>query len=229
MPYTYDYPRPMVTVDIFLTRFNMDHLELVLIKRKNDPFKGQWALPGGYVEIDEPLKSSAKRELFEETGIENIPLYRLNVFGDPGRDPRGRTITIVYFGVIPYEVSDVLKAGDDAAESQWFGLDNLPEFAFDHDQIVETCHKRFQSNLLHKFWFLLFLENEFNAEQILELFENISELKFPIDKIHNILFNLPFISQTKRKHTFLKNISNNDILKLNDDVITNVWRNILSN
>ena len=229
MPYTYDHPRPMVTVDIFLTRFNMDHLELLLIKRKNDPFKGQWALPGGYVEIDEPLEIAAKRELFEETGIENIPLYKLNVFGEPGRDPRGRTITVVYFGVIPYEISDVLKAGDDAVESQWFSLNNLPDLAFDHDHIIEACHKRLQSNLLHKFWFLLFLDNEFNAEQILELFENISELKFPVDKIHNILFNLPFISQTKRKHTFLKKISNNDILTLNNNVITNIWQNILSN
>ena len=229
MPHLYDYPRPMLTVDIFLLRLNHTHLELLLIQRKNEPFRGKWALSGGFVEIDEPTESAAKREFSEETGLENIDLVKMDVFGDPGRDPRGRTITIVYFGVIPFEVSDVQKAGDDAAESQWFHLNNLPELAFDHDHIVEVCHKRFQSNLLHKFWFLLFLKNEFTTKQILELLNNISELKFPVDKIDNILFNLPLVSQTKGKHTFLKKIPNNDILKLNDEVITNIWQNILTN
>lgn len=229
MPYTYDYPRPMLTVDIFLLRLKHDRLEVLLIQRKNDPFKGRWALPGGYVEIEEPLEAAAKRELSEETGIKDIPLRKINVFGEPGRDPRGRTITIVYLGVVPLEFRERAKAGDDAIASQWYHINNLPDLAFDHTRIVTACYDNFRNNFLRKFWFLLFLENEFASELIRLLFSNVLELKLPIAEIQNILFNLPFVGQTKNKQTFLKNISNNDIIKLNDSVITDIWQNILTN
>lgn len=228
MPH-YDYPRPMLTVDIFLLRLKDNHLEVLLIQRKNDPFKNKWALPGGYVEIEEPIESAAKRELLEETGIENIDLVKMDVFGEPGRDPRGRTITIVYFGVIPFEVSNELKPGDDAAESRWYSLSNLPELAFDHNHIVEVCHKKFQNNLLQKFWFLLFLDKEFSAEEILQLANNISEPKLPVAKIQDILFNLPFVKKVKDKQTFFKEISNDDLLKLDESKLINICQNILKN
>jgi 8-oxo-dGTP diphosphatase len=126
-------------------------------------------------------------------------------------------------------MSDESKAGDDAAESQWYSLNNLPDLAFDHDHIVEACYKKFQSNLLQKFWFLLFLNNEFSAEEIFQLLNNISELKFPVAKIQNILFNLPFIKKVNNKLTFLKIISNDDILKLDESKLINIWQNILKN
>jgi 8-oxo-dGTP diphosphatase len=133
--YTYHYPKPSVTTDCILLKKNT-HTEILLIKRKHDPFIGKWALPGGFVEIDEDLKEGAKRELIEETGIENIQLTQFKTYGKPGRDPRGRTISVVYSGYVEEQKNDI-KAGDDAAEVSWFDLGKLPALAFDHKFILE--------------------------------------------------------------------------------------------
>lgn len=219
MSYTYTHPRPMITVDIFLLRLNHDHFEVLLIQRKNDPFKDKWALPGGYVEIDEPLKAAARRELLEETGLKNIPLYKLDVFGDPGRDPRGRTITVVYFGAVP-ELKKPVKAGDDAVQAQWFSLNHLPDLAFDHNRILRACYEKFKGNLLLRSWLFLFLDEEFSVKEM------HSRLKLPENKIEAILLNFPFLKQEK-KYVLKKEISNEDLLKLSDADIAAIWRNIL--
>jgi 8-oxo-dGTP diphosphatase len=137
--YTYDYPRPAVTVDVVvLTRG--DNPRVLLIRRKHDPFAGKWALPGGFVEIDEPLEAAARRELEEETGVPAETLEQLHTFGDPGRDPRGRTITVVYLTRV--DAAKVQpRAGDDAAEIGWHSLRQLPPLAFDHEQIL-ACARR---------------------------------------------------------------------------------------
>lgn len=132
MAYTYDYPMPAVTVDIIVLKKSG---QLLLIKRKNDPFKDKWAFPGGYVEKDEPLICAAMRELKEETGIDNSNLIQFEAVGDPGRDPRGWTITVVYYLTVDEDV--VGKAGDDAADVRWFSVNELPEAAFDHKEIFE--------------------------------------------------------------------------------------------
>ena len=111
----------------------------VLVKRKNDPFKDLWALPGGCVEQDEELAEAAKRELQEETGLIVEKNEQIGTFGKPGRDPRGRTISIVYLSLIHGE--EQLHADDDAAEAEWFEIDNLPELAFDHAEIVKTAYQ----------------------------------------------------------------------------------------
>jgi 8-oxo-dGTP diphosphatase len=219
----------MVTIDISLLRLNYDQLEVLLIQRKNDPFQNKWALPGGFVDIDEPLEVAAKRELLEETGLDNIPLCKIDIFGDPGRDPRGRTITILYLGVLPPGSSKPEKAGDDAADAKWFALDKLPELAFDHRRIVEVCYEKFRSNMLLKFWFLLFVENEFNINQIIYLLDSISELKLSVAKLRHILFNLPFARPANGKETFFKDISNTEILNLDDSELTRIWQNMLTN
>src|SRR4051794_30625140 len=116
--YCYDYPMPAVTVDIILvTREPRPHV--LLIKRKADPFAGRWAFPGGFIEMDETLEGSARRELREETGVEAADLVQLHAFGDPGRDPRGRTISVAYLARVHREQVHP-KAGDDAAEAGWF-------------------------------------------------------------------------------------------------------------
>ena len=132
MPYTYDFPRALVTVDCLVIN---SQNQVLLIKRLNDPFKDSWALPGGFIEMDETLIDSAYRELNEETGIKNIDLIELATYGSPGRDPRGRTITILFGGI--FNNSDKVIAGDDAKEANWFALDELPKLAFDHKQIIE--------------------------------------------------------------------------------------------
>ena len=136
--YVYDWPRPMVTVDAAVFAWVAGRARLLLVQRKHDPYQGFWALPGGFVEIDEDLPDAAARELAEETGLKGVPLEQLHTFGRPGRDPRGRTISIVYFGIAGHDPQEA-KAADDAADVQWFDIDNLPQMAFDHDAIARCA------------------------------------------------------------------------------------------
>lgn len=138
--FTCDYPRPAVTVDVvILTRETKPRV--LLIRRKHQPFAGCWALPGGFVDMDESLEDAARRELLEETGVQAAHLEQLHTFGDPGRDPRGRTITIVYLArVNPAAVHP--RPADDAAETGWFSLRKPPPLAFDHAQILSLVRQR---------------------------------------------------------------------------------------
>jgi 8-oxo-dGTP diphosphatase len=136
--YCYDYPMPAVTTDCIVIK-NTTPSKVLLIKRKYDPYEGKWALPGGFVEIDEELDAGAHRELEEETGLQNIALTQFKTFGKPGRDPRGRTISVVYFGYA--ESQATVKAGDDAHQTGWFDIHQLPPLAFDHDLIIEEFLK----------------------------------------------------------------------------------------
>ncbi len=151
MPYTYQYPRPMVTVDIFLLRFE-EALQLLLIQRKNAPFAGFWALPGGFLDENESPESAAERELAEETGLSMPGLVQLQSFGDPGRDPRGHTVTIVFGGFVSPGCELNPAAGDDAKSLGWFPMDNLPKLAFDHEKIIATCLRKVENHTLLKFW-----------------------------------------------------------------------------
>ena len=121
MIYTYAYPRPSVTVDVIILKDFLSKPQLLLIKRKQEPFKNKWALPGGFVDIDEEIEDAAYREL--------------KTFGKIGRDPRGRTISVVYFGILENS-SQEIKAGDDAKDFNWFDIVDLPELAFDHGEII---------------------------------------------------------------------------------------------
>ena len=138
--YTYDYPRPAVTVDVVIvTRERRPRV--LLVRRKHEPFAGMWAIPGGFVDMDEPLEAAAKRELREETGVEAGRLEQLHTFGDPGRDPRGRTISVVYLARV--DAGRVRpEAADDAAEVGWHSLSRLPPLAFDHEQILACARRR---------------------------------------------------------------------------------------
>ncbi len=132
--YTYDYPRPALTADIAVLRLD-EAPEILLIQRRNPPFSQMWALPGGFMEIEETLEEASRRELLEETGIKAGDLIRFDSYDKPGRDPRGRTITQV-FVMIWKEEMGIPLAGSDAASLQWFGLTELPQLAFDHASIV---------------------------------------------------------------------------------------------
>jgi 8-oxo-dGTP diphosphatase len=134
--YVYDWPRPMVTVDAAVFALFGKKAKLLLINRGNEPFKGKWALPGGFIDIDEELKDAAVRELKEETGLSNVPLEQMHTFGRCGRDPRGRQITIVFMGVLEKRPPKI-KGGDDAAKAKWFDIEKLPKnMAFDHDEVI---------------------------------------------------------------------------------------------
>jgi len=137
MAYTYKYPRMLVTVDIIVFLNN----NILLIQRKNEPFKGFYALPGGFVEMNETLKEAASRELFEETGLKGIELTQLSAFDKVDRDPRDRNISIVFYGFTTNENSSIL-GGDDAENAQWISIDNLPKLAFDHNEIIEYSKRK---------------------------------------------------------------------------------------
>lgn len=133
----------MVAVDAVVLRVRERVLEVLFVRRKNAPYKGAWALPGGFIEMKESLEASARRELREETGLKNISyLTQLYAYGDPGRDPRGRVVTVAFIGIVPAEDSDV-KGADDAAEAAWFPVEQTPaRLAFDHATILGDALRR---------------------------------------------------------------------------------------
>jgi len=141
MPYTYAYPRPALTVDAVVFRKNAEQLEVLLIQRKHYPYVGMWALPGGFVEMEETVEKAVVRELQEETNIIVEGLKQLHTFSELGRDPRGRTVSVTFYGITSYKNSEV-KGGDDAVDARWFPLNNLPELAFDHIEAVDMAIKR---------------------------------------------------------------------------------------
>jgi len=137
--YVYEWPRPMVTVDAAVFGLFDGRARLLLVRRGRDPFEGQWAIPGGFVEMAEELEDAVARELAEETGLTNVPLEQMRAFGTVGRDPRGRQITIVFMGIVG-EGQTVVRGGDDAAEARWFDIEALPaNMAFDHDAIARVA------------------------------------------------------------------------------------------
>jgi 8-oxo-dGTP diphosphatase len=136
MPYLYDYPRPALTADIIV--FSASGNEILLIMRDKPPFEGMWALPGGYVDIDEDIESAAKRELKEETNLEVDELIQFRTYGKPGRDPRGRTVTVVFIGHVQKDRPG-MTADSDARCVAWFKTDQLPDLAFDHREIIRDA------------------------------------------------------------------------------------------
>nr|WP_297306831.1 NUDIX hydrolase [uncultured Flavobacterium sp.] len=130
-----------VTVDILISKANFDKTEILLIKRKNEPYKDFWALPGGFVDEDEDLETAAKRELFEETTIRIDSLKQIGAYGTPNRDPRSHVVSIAFFGEV--ESRTEAKAADDAKEAKWFDISNLPPTAFDHSEIIKDGLQKF--------------------------------------------------------------------------------------
>jgi len=148
--YVYEWPRPMVTVDAAVFSFRDGKARLLLINRKHEPYQGQWAIPGGFIEMDEELEDAAARELAEETGLTGIPLEQMRTFGTVGRDPRGRQITIVFMGIAGEEQTDV-RAADDAAQVRWFDIDRLPaNMAFDHHAVAQVAISKLKAKKAYR-------------------------------------------------------------------------------
>jgi 8-oxo-dGTP diphosphatase len=138
MSYTYDFPRPSVTVDAVVFGYEESELRVLLIERGEDPFLGAWALPGGFIGVDEDLGDAAQRELEEETGVKPLVLEQLGAFGTPGRDPRGHTVTVAFVALV--KLGDhAVRAATDAADARWYPANNPPDLAFDHREILEAA------------------------------------------------------------------------------------------
>lgn len=167
----------LVTVDIVVFTIRKGDLCVMLIKRLAEPFAGQFAIPGGFVLPDESLGEAAARELEEETGYRAKYLEQLYTFGEPDRDPRGRVITVAFFALVAED--QVLTAGSDAGEVQWFSIANLPPLAFDHSQILEVAHERLKAKLEYSAVGFSFLPTEFSLTDLQAVHESI--LGHPID------------------------------------------------
>ena len=135
MSYTYEYERASNSADIAVFRKNDNQTEILLIRRKNEPYQGMWALPGGFMEMNEPLEVTAIRELEEETGLKGISLEQYRTFSQVNRDPRTRVITTVFYGFADFGNSHA-AGGDDAEEARWFNVEELPALGFDHQDII---------------------------------------------------------------------------------------------
>ncbi len=143
--YTYDYPRPALTVDCVIFRVREERLELLLIRRASPPCEGRWALPGGFVEEDETVEQAAARELLEETGLSGFYLEQLYTMSRPDRDPRGRVISVAHMALVPG--NDAPVAGSDASDARWMPVDEARELAFDHDEILARALSRLRAKI----------------------------------------------------------------------------------
>jgi len=172
MAYTYPYPHPAVATDMVIFTIHNQQLELLLIRRADEPYSNGWALPGGFVEIEEDLEACALRELEEETGITGVYLEQLYTFGSPNRDPRERVISVAYYALVPPDRINI-RAASDAREVAWFEVRKLPELAFDHAEIVAMAHQRLAAKLNYSTIALQFMPVNFTLSELQQVYETI--------------------------------------------------------
>ena len=174
LKYHYKYPHPSVTTDCVVFGYDGLRLHVLLIERGADPFKGHWAFPGGFLNIDESAQQGAKRELFEETGLRDAHIHQFHTFSAVNRDPRERVISIAYYALV--RISEV-KGGDDAAKAQWFPLDSVPPLAFDHDMMLRMAIKELRRQIHFEPIGLELLPEKFTMTQLRHLYEAILNKK----------------------------------------------------
>jgi len=179
MNYTYDYPHPAVTTDIVIFTIRQDELKILLIKRALQPHKGEWALPGGFIMLEESLEEGARRELEEETGVKDVYLEQLYTFGQPDRDPRERVITVAFYALIPSDEIEI-TAATDAEGVSWFGMKEVPELAFDHENILSMANERLTAKLTYSTIAFQFMPSQFTLSELQHVYEII--LREPLDK-----------------------------------------------
>lgn len=194
--YCYDYPRPAVTVDIVVCQWQQGRIRVLLIQRAQDPFAGQWALPGGFVDMDEPIEVAAQRELREETGLSDLVLHELGVFGAPGRDPRGRVISVVYYAIVPADRPLAVQSGDDAGAAAWHDLHAPPALAFDHRDILQAARARLRQGALYFLEGLAFLPEEFTIEDLQQAHEALLGQPCEADRLRARLQDWGLLRQT---------------------------------
>ena len=173
--YTYKYPHPAVTTDCVIFGFDGTKLQVLLIERGNDPYKGQWAFPGGFVNMDESCEEGALRELQEETGLTGAYIEQFHTFSDPHRDPRERVITVAYYALVKKQA---VEGGDDAAKAEWFALDRVPQLAFDHDKMLSKAMMSLRERIHFGPIGFELLPEKFTLRELQNLYEAILDVRF---------------------------------------------------
>jgi 8-oxo-dGTP diphosphatase len=193
-----DYERPSVTVDVVIFSLVGEDLQVLLIKRKKPPFAGMWAIPGGFVRMEESLEEAALRELAEETGVTDVYIEQLYTFGDPDRDPRTRVITVAYFALVPYNAIRH-RPGTDAAETGWFSVFDLPELAFDHDQILDYALTRLRYKLEYTSVGFQLLPDVFTLSELQKAYEIILGEKLDKRNFRRKILSADILEETGKK------------------------------
>ncbi len=198
MPYTYQYPRPALTVDCVVFGFDEAELKLLMIKRGIEPFKDKWALPGGFVHVDEEIEVAARRELQEETGMEILFLEQLCAVGKLNRDPRERIVSVAHYALVKMN-GHALKADTDATDAKWFAVSKLPEPAFDHGHILKTGLEQLRKKLRHEPIGLELLPDEFTLAQLQKLYESVLGKSLNKSAFQKKIMSLGLLVPGKRK------------------------------
>ena len=172
MAYTYKWPRPALTVDCVVFGLDDDDLKVLLIQRGQAPYQGAWAIPGGFVQTDETLEDAARRELEEETGVHDVFIEQLYTFGALDRDPRERVVSVAYFALANLK-DHRIRAASDASNAAWFGLDDVPGLAFDHDEVLDVAARRLQGKVRYQPIGFELLPPKFTLTELQRMYEKI--------------------------------------------------------
>ena len=190
--YTYEYPRPSVTSDCVIFGYDAQGLSVLLIERGLEPFKGCWAFPGGFMQMDEDAETCARRELEEETGLKDVKVEQFATFSDVNRDPRGRTVTVAHFALV--KKSEV-KGADDAAQARWFPIESVPALAFDHDRILRVALKELRLKIHFEPVGFDLMPKVFTMPQLQGLYEAVLGVKFDRRNFASKMLKLGILTQ----------------------------------
>lgn len=193
LKYSYKYPHPSVTTDCVIFGFDGVKLKVLLVERGMAPYKGRWAFPGGFLNMDESAEEGALRELKEETGLEGAYIRQFHTFSAPQRDPRERVITIAYYALVRMQE---VKGGDDASDARWFALDEVPPLAFDHDQILRKAEKTLRQQIHFEPVGFELLPEKFTIKQLQNLYEAILDMRFDRRNFYNKMRRLGMLELT---------------------------------